>query len=205
MKIVNLSSDDYYSQRNNLIRPSGACMATARVMFYLGNKIPYTIPEDVKEKYTQPEDCFMYILNTPEAWEALSPWIKESNKQHPDKLTYPNEDHFMYPNYLDPILCGKKVSKFVMNYTYDDYVKMIDAGKVIMTTGKFPTTHGHAVCIIGRNDKNFILADPWGDYTTNYTSTKGYGVEMTPEDFHTIIATEVAGHPEQKYAHIPLT
>ena len=133
--IINLTKDDYYTQRNNIIKPGVACMPTSRVMFYIGNKIQFKSPDNM-----QPEDYFMEVLNSPEGWDSLSSWIKDYNLTHKKPIP-PNEDHFVYPKFLDQKVCGKVVSKFVMNFTFDDVIKYLNNGKVLMTTAKFPESH----------------------------------------------------------------
>lgn len=211
METINLKESDYYTQRNNGIRPLSACMPTARVMFYIGNKIPYTIPVSVKAAvfYKWDDDYFMYMLNTQEAYDRcyqLSSWIKTNNENTKNRKITPNEDHFMYPNYLDKLVCGKQVSRFAMDFTFERVLTTIDAGKVIMTTGTFPQANikGHAFCIIGRRDETLILADPYGDFHTNYTSEKGYGVTMTKEEYAEHVLGEYQTLPNLKYAHIPI-
>jgi hypothetical protein len=177
-KKINLDANDYYTQRNNQIKPSVACMPTARVMFYIGNKIKYNNPS----KY-QDDDFFMSLL--------LSDAAKEfAQKKYPNLVNAgyaPNEIHGMYNSWLDEIVTGKRVSDFKLDLTFDDYIDRIKTGQVIMTSGQFGNFSGHAVVIIGvvhpTKTPLLVLADPYGDYRETYLKGSGYAVTMTKEDF----------------------
>ena len=168
----NLSTQDYYTQRNNEIRPKAACMPTSYVMFLRGNKISFLNTS----KY-QDDDYFMSILSTDMAKDFC---IK---KYSWSKGIPPNEVHGMYGSYLSPSVCGQRVSDFNTSLLYEHYVELIEQGKVVMTSGSFPGLSGHAFCVIGLHGDDLILADPWGDFHSNYHSTSGYGVRMTKEEF----------------------
>lgn len=200
MKIINLDSNDYYSQRNNSIKPSQACMPTSYVMFLLANKIPFSNPSDYQD-----DDYFMSLLNTEEAKEYCYknyPWAY--NDVFPEQSLPPNELHGMYGNYLSPLVCdGKKVSSFKTNLTFEDYKNRIDAGKAIMTSVYIPEMkiNGHAILVMGRIDDTLLLADPWGNYHTGYKNHRGYNIEMNKEDFMKYV--KPIGKKE-KWGHIPL-
>lgn len=181
MKIINLKPDDYYSQRNNTIHPSRACMPTSYVMFLKANKIPYTNPSSYAD-----DDYFMSLLNTSEAKEYAYknyPWAY--NDIFPEQSLPPNELHGCYSNYLAPIVCGKKVSSFKTNLTYEDYISRIKAGQAIMTSVYFPEMKidGHAIVLMGILEDQFLIADPWGNYHTGYKSVRGYNIEMDRDTF----------------------
>jgi len=175
MSIINLSEDDYYSQRNNKIKPGVACMPTSRVMFYLGNKF-----EILNDSEYAHDDYFMNLLNTTEAYQFCHkkyPWAKG---KYP-----PNEVHGMYCSWLDEKVIGERMSNFVEDLTWRDYLTKIAMGQVIMTSGSFPEAgiDGHAFCIIGQEDDNkLMLADPYGKYP-DYKSDNGYGTTMSKDDF----------------------
>ena len=187
---VNLKADDYYSQRNNTVNPFEACMPTSRVMWYCGERIPWTAPQG-----EQPEDYFMELLSG----EAARKFCTE---KYPWSVNVPpNEVHGMYGSWLDPHVTGARRSDFRIDLKWQDYIDLIDSGHVIMTAGAFPTTKGHAVCVIGYEDAaTLILADPYGDYTTDYKSPNGYGVRMIRPDFERIINGNEAG----KWGHVPI-
>jgi hypothetical protein len=189
MKKVNLKSDDFYTQRNNLISPSSACMPTARVMFYLGNG--YEIPNN--SVYSN-DDYFMVLLNTNKAKEYCYKKYKWAKGKYP-----PNQVHGMYNSYLDKLVLGERISDFKTNLTFKDYQNIIADGQVIMTSGSFPNLDGHAFCIIGIDKDNLLLADPWGNFRNNYKSKKGYKIKMSEDEF--INHVKPAGK-KKKWGHI---
>ena len=179
-KIINLEPKDYYTQRNNTLYPSSACMPTARAMFYHGNKIKFDNPSNMAD-----DDYFMSLLRSREAYEF-------AKKKYPvlmDSGYLPNEIHGMYSSFLDLKVVGKRVSDFLTNITFKNIVERMENGEVIMTSGKFPDANlvGHAFCIIGYVDgaigPALILADPWGDFRNNYKTKKGYSILMTEYEF----------------------
>lgn len=194
--MINLSSEWYFSQRNNQIRPQAACMPTARAMFYRGNDIPYQ--SDPKGRYTD-DDYFMSLLNQPKAKKLAKkkyPWAVKGGKL----FLPPNEIHGMYHSFLDPLVCGRRVSDFRTDLTIEEYYGAILRGEVIMTSGSFPGIPGHAFCVIGWDDFDFILADPWGDFRTGYQKGQtGYGVRMSQPEFMDHV--KPAGKPE-KWGHV---
>jgi len=206
---VNLEPGDYYTQRNNkvirdaetgyTVNPWDACMPTARVMFYLGNKLKFT------KSPTEPDDeAFTKLLLTPKAVafrDSKYPWARE----YP-----PNEIHGMYPSYLDPLVLGKRRSDFAQDLGFDDVVDRIKRGQVIMTSGRFQgqtgIINGHAVCLVGFDGQRLLLADPYGDFRTKYATKNGYLVSMTRNEYETHIKPlgPQNGMSLKKWGHIPL-
>jgi hypothetical protein len=168
MEVINLKPDDYYKQTNNQVRPGLSCTPTSTIMFWLGNKIPFTSPSDFT--YSQPEDNVTEACLTENAWKRcyeLSPWIKDYNIKNPTKLIYPYENPYLYPDYIDPLFCSKTISKFIINCTYNMVLDYLNKGKIVLTTAKFPEAgiKGHTFCIIGyKDEKTLYLGDPYGNY-----------------------------------------
>ena len=168
----NLSTQDYYTQRNNEIKPKAACMPTSYAMFLQGNKIHF-----VNVSRFQDDDYFMSILSTDMAKDFCI-------KKYPwSKGIPPNEIHGAYGSFLSPRICGRRVSDFNTHLTFEHYIELIEQGKVIMTSGAFPGLSGHAFCVIGIHGDDLILADPWGDFHSGYRDTAGYGVRMNKAEF----------------------
>lgn len=195
---LNLSSDWYFTQRNNHIRPAAACMPTARAMFYHGNGIAYH--SDPMKKLAD-DDYFMSLLNSQSAISMAKvkyPWAVGENGM---LSIPPNEIHGMYHSWLDHKVCGRRTSNFRTDLTVDDYIEAMERGEVIMTSGAFPESHlaGHAFCIIGFDGKNFRLADPWGDWTRRYRIYGGYDIEMSKDEF--IEHVKPVGS-EKKWGHV---
>ena len=194
-RIINLKPGDYYTQRNNKYYPTSACMPTARAMFYHGNNIAFVNDSDLID-----DDYFMSLLRSKEAYEFAKkkyPNLMESGYQ-------PNEIHGMYGSFLDLKVVGKRQSDFKTDLTWNKIIEIIKKGQVIMTSGKFPDAgiYGHAFCIIGLINgalgPALVLADPWGDFRTNYKSKKGYAVTMTEEQFK----IHVKPLQELKWGHV---
>jgi hypothetical protein len=187
---VNLSTEDYYTQRNNKIKPMAACMPTSYVMFLKGNNIHFGNSSGLQD-----DDYFMSILNTDNAKNFCL-------KKYPwSKGIPPNEIHGAYGSYLDFFICGKRVSDFNTHLQYDHYLELLEQGRVIMTSGSFPGLSGHAFCIIGIHGDDLILADPWGDFHSGYKDHAGYGIRMNREEFR--IHVKPTGS-ERKWGHIIL-
>jgi len=196
-KIINLEPKDYYTQRNNTLYPSTACMPTARAMFYHGNNIKFKNPSELSD-----DDYFMSLLRSEEAYVF-------ARKKYPslmDSGYQPNELHGMYSSFLDLKVVGKRVSDFLTDITFKNVVERMFDGEVLMTSGKFPDAglNGHAFCIIGLVNgalgPALILADPWGDFRKDFRSRRGYSVMMTEEEFK----IHVKPLQELKWAHIPI-
>lgn len=199
MEMINLKSDDYYSQRNNKLNPTKACMPTSYVMFLKANKIPF-------KNYStyQDDDYFMSLLNTDDAKKYAYknyPWAY--NDIFPEQSLPPNEIHGMYPNYLAPMVCGKKVSTFQTNLTLEKFKEEIKKGRAIMTSIYIPDMriNGHAIVIMGIRGDNLLIADPWGNLNTSYKSVKGYAVEISENQFRELVKPI---RVEEKWGHIIL-
>lgn len=197
---INLHPEEYYTQRNNEDNPLYACMPTSRAMFYIGNKFNLSHLNLNGESL---DDYLMGLLNSREAKNYAKnnmPSLYESTGG------WPNEIHDMYPNWLDVKLFGERKSKFLYKKaSWNDYVRWVKEGKVIMTSGYMPGVGGHAFTIIGFDeyDNTLLLADPYGNYHLKYQGDlgkKGYLVKMNGEDFNNYVHGDVNG----KFAHIPL-
>ena len=193
-EIINLDPSDYYTQRNNRISPEAACMPTARAMFYCGNGIAFDNPSDMQD-----DDYFMSVLQRDES-------LKLAKQKYPALIAAgypPYMIHGMYHSYLDLQVVGRRTSDFVTDLTFDDYVDRIRAGQVIMTSGSFPGIEGHAFCVMGLEAKpcngiKLVIADPWGDFHTDYKSQRGYAVLMTRAEFK----EHVKPGQKHKWGHI---
>jgi len=209
---VNLKSDDYFTQLNNAWDDETtaqheryyACKNTSRVMFYKGNNIAYK--RDPTGRWAD-DDYFMEVLrNSPEARE----WAIKKFGNWGKAFKELNELNEIYPEFFDTFMCGRVVSEFKKSYSYEDFVSLMMKGGVAMTSGKFPYINSkgkeiyldHVFCIIGLDDaENLLLADPFGDYKTKYTSPKGYTVTMPKRDFMQYVKEP---NEKLKWGHFPL-
>jgi hypothetical protein len=168
-------------------------MPTAYVMYLIANKIPYENKslEIFNEKLD--DDDFIYaVLNTKEAKKFCYekyPWAKNIP---------PNQVHGMYSSYLEPIICGKRYSDFYTNFNYEKVVKCINKNIAIMTSGKFENIDGHAFTIMGY-DRELLIADPYGNFHSNYKDVRGYCVTMNESEYNTIVKLD-----NTKWGHAPL-
>ena len=172
--MILLKPEDYYTQRNNRLNPTAACMNTSRVMFYKAAKIAY-----IHELGTPDDDYFYSLLDSDKARAYR-------DSKYPNLKDYPPvEIHGMY-HYLDYLVTGKRISDFHTDLTFDDFVSQIALCKPVMTSGHFPGLSGHAFVFVGYDEKTkeLIAADPWGDPHTNYKSVHGYGIRYNRKYFN---------------------
>lgn len=188
--MYNLKKENYYTQRNNTRHPFSACMPTSRAMFYIGNGFIKDEPKNGEAL----DDYIFYLTEQVTEYQKVAisgQWAKK----------YPaSQLHDIYPKLIDSMLLGKVVSKFG-SLSIEKIDAFLESGKVLMCSGLFPTTQGHAVCIIGKDADGYILADPYGNYHTNYEDTAGYGVKIPDLDFLAFV------HPSgqsSKLMHYPI-
>ena len=87
MKNNNSLGKPYYSQRNNVLKPEGACNVTAMVSALSAAGWPVEKFSD--EKYTQPEDALMHFI-------LADPIIdREWHRIDPPSRYAPNEWHLL--------------------------------------------------------------------------------------------------------------
>lgn len=196
MANILLPSSEYYSQRNNKYDPLNACMPTSYVMYLIANKIPYTNKSMELFDEFLPDDDFIYrVLNTDEAKDFCY------KKYTWAKNIPPNEVHGMYSSYLEPIICGKRYSDFYTNLNYDKVVTLIDNDVAVMTSGKFENIDGHAFTIIG-HDRELLIADPYGNFHSNYKDVRGYCITMNRSEYEKIVK---GSDIDNKWGHAPLS
>lgn len=204
MLFNNSAGRDYYSQRNNRIRPTAACQVTA----YLDalEACQWPLPDTGKE---QPEDALLTFIETD--WECLKHWREIGGPNPP----YP-------PNEYHDVLCfgvnkwmGKPVSQFRTSASTVMILSHLLARGCVVMSGKFPSLRGgHVVAVVGADYanpwrdragalipgaiKSFIIDDPWGDYRKSYGVQRGNDIVMPFADFEAIMKPENAA---LKWAH----
>lgn len=67
-----------------------------------------------------------------------------------------------------------------------DIIECIDNGNPVLLFGLF-THAGHIVCCVGYNSLGLIISDPWGDWSTGYTSKDGNGVLYMYENISKVL------------------
>ena len=172
MQKVNNSKDKpYYTQRNNRLKPYGACNVTSVIAALSAAGWP--VKRLATDEDGQPEDALMrFILSDGETlalWRKLDPIGRhDANEWHP-------------------------VIEFGENWEIRDIEKIIMDGGAFVASGVFAAegkkTIGHVVAVVGfRTDEDgsvthFVLDDSWGDYRTEYKIQNGNDVEMPAADF----------------------
>lgn len=191
----NSRNKDYYTQRNNALKPEGACNVTA--MINALSAAGWPVGRLATEKHPQPEDALMNFILTDNtvavAWKRIDP-----ARNYP-----PNEWHPLLAKGTNLYLrkCGLLGNKdavfFSESRPYSDITEEIDRGGAAVCTGTFETagkkTIGHVVAVVGyekdENDTtvNFIIDDSWGDYRDGYATHNGNDVKMSVADFMSLI------------------
>ena len=208
MKNNNSLGKPYYSQRNNALKPEGACNVTAMVSALAAAGWPVEKFSD--ETYKQPEDALMhFILADPvidREWHRIDPPSRYApNEWHPLLATGANmllrKCRLLAP-YETAVIFGE-------NRSLADFTAAIDAGGAAVVSGLFETQAGrvigHVVSLVGYNKdsagklSSFIIDDPWGDYRTKYANANGDDIEMPVADFMRIMKPRNAAH---KFGHI---
>lgn len=141
----------YNPQRDNALRPSGACNVTS-VQICLSPASNVT------------DDELFRRANSPQ----MKAWVKKNYPKLEDR--YFKEDRM---NILWPVLeklardeIGKEYVKWwEPGVPFEDLMKKIrneiDLGYPCVIGGKF-TPSGHIVAVVGYNDRGLICHDPWG-------------------------------------------
>ena len=208
MKNNNSLGKPYYSQRNNVLKPEGACNVTAMVSALSAAGWPVEKFSD--EKYKQPEDALMHFI-------LADPIIdREWHRIDPPSRYAPNEWHHLLAMGANMLLRRCKLLApyetavvFGENRRLADFTAALDAGGAAVVSGLFATQNGrvlgHVVSVVGyKKDAggkltSFIIDDPWGDYHTKYANTNGDDIEMPIADFMQIMKPCNADH---KFGHI---
>ena len=196
MTVNNSAGKPYYTQRNNQLKPGGACNVTAMIAALLA--AGYAVEQLATEKFRQPEDALMdFILHderTLALWKVLDPSGHNApNEWHPVLALGTNlflRERGLVGKCVDAVEWGEWRSKSQITET-------IKNGGAAVLSGLFPAggrkTIGHVVACVGfkeddeGNLTHFIIDDSWGDYRTEYADHNGNNVEMSLEDFNSKI------------------
>ena len=196
MEINNSAGKPYYTQRNNQLKPGGACNVTAMIAALLA--AGYAVEQLATEKFRQPEDALMDFIvhdeRTLALWKVLDPSGHNApNEWHPVLALGTNlflREKGLVGKCVDAVEWGEWRSKSQIAETIKD-------GGAAVLSGLFPAggrkTIGHVVACVGFKDDDegnithFIIDDSWGDYHTEYADHNGNNVEMSLEDFNSKI------------------
>ena len=192
MKKNNSENKPYYTQRNNKLKPEGACNVTSMVAAL--SAAGWDVEKLATKDYPQPEDALMHFIladmRVDRFWRGL-----DRTGQYP-----PNEWHpvLAYGTNLYMRECGLiSTNEAAVEWSEkrkisDIKMAIVNGGAAILSgvfTAEGKKTIGHVVACVGyKSDDNgnithFILDDSWGDYRTEYSSHNGNDIEMPVSDF----------------------
>jgi len=185
----------YHSQRNNKILPFSTCGTTCLSEYLSWLNIKN------KENFECDDDRVFEILNSPEIIAKAKDLIGIGETYIKDYLinrtdnpaTQIDESKYNTMNQLMIILC--ETGEFITNYKYkfimayqgkDNIQKIIDNNNPLIVAGKF-TASGHYVMIVGYDENNWIIDDPYGDMKSGYKNPNGSKVYYSKEQVDKII------------------
>jgi len=171
----------YYSQRNNKILPLSVCGTTclAEYLSWLNHKF--------NKSYECDDDKVFEILNSTAMIDKAQKligvgetYIKEYlTKREDNKTTKIDESKFNFTNQFMIMLCecGSFITNNEVNFSYgykdkEKIKELIDNDTPSIIAGKF-TGAGHYVMIVGYNDTDWIIDDPYGDMKSGYKNANG--------------------------------
>ena len=208
MKKNNSENKPYYTQRNNKLKPNGACNVTSMIAAL--SAAGWDVDKLATKGYPQPEDALMHFILADRRVDSY--WRKiDVAGNYP-----PNEWHpvLAYGTNLYMCECGLIGSKETAVEWRDDRTltqiqDTLKNGGAAVLSGLFPAEGkkilGHVVACVGfktdddGNITHFIIDDSWGDYRTEYSVQNGNDIEMPLADFKVIIRS---CNQDYKMAHL---
>lgn len=209
IKEYNRSKDsEYHSQINNKVASIAACGPTSMIMAL--KQSGYEIPDTWFE---QEEDGLMSLLRTKEAFQYMRdhfPWAEPQGFK-------PNEVHGCLSHFTNQMM-GREVTSFSTHDTVSHILSHVVIGeRGAVVSGAFDLGDGrvlhHMVSVAGMEYRgelrgtvdlgrvvSVIIDDPYGDYRTGYSSSRGNDVKMPVKEF--IGTMKKTGAPEEKWAHL---
>ena len=212
---------DYYTQRNNKVRPYASCNVTSMIMAidYMNIPFPTLLTTD-----TQPEDAlYDFIINDSRIDEAYRKEFPNEYKAYIDsgkdyKKTYPPTELHSLLSYGTNLWLGKErneITFFSLNVSLLQVLNELAKGRPMVMSGIFGKLH-HIVCVSGFTTQqlkvkevmdmggiilsdivDIIIEDPWGNYKDNYKTILGKDIHMPIEDYFSIIS----GTKDMKWGH----
>ena len=194
MKKNNSENKPYYTQRNNKLKPNGACNVTSMIAAL--SAAGWDVDKLATKEYPQPEDALMHFILADKRVDTF--WrIMDPARRYP-----PNEWHavlaFGTNRYMRECgLTDGQAVEWSEKRRLCEIQDVITSGGAAVVSGIFTAegkkTIGHVVACVGfKADDDgelthFILDDSWGDYRTEYKSKNGNDVEMPLDDFKAMI------------------
>ncbi len=196
MKKNNSENKPYYTQRNNKLKPNGACNVTSMVAAL--SAAGWDVDKLATKEYPQPEDALMHFILADKVvdsyWRKIDPAGRYApNEWHP-VLAYGTNRYMRQCGLLG-------IEETAVEWREDRKLEVVqetlkNGGSAVLSgifTAEGKKTIGHVVACVGfKTDDagkitHFILDDSWGNYHTEYSDHNGNDVEMPLEDFKTMI------------------
>ena len=196
MKKNNSENKPYYTQRNNKLKPNGACNVTSMIAAL--SAAGWDVDKLATKEYPQPEDALMHFILADKVvdsyWRKIDPAGRYApNEWHP-VLAYGTNRYMRQCG----LLC---IEETAVEWREDRKLEVVqetlkNGGSAVLSgifTAEGKKTIGHVVACVGfKTDDagkitHFILDDSWGNYHTEYSDHNGNDVEMPLEDFKTMI------------------
>jgi hypothetical protein len=154
----NVSKDEYFSQKNNVINPEGACNVTS--MTDALTMKGYTLPVYDKS-LSQPEDQLMkFCLENQEVadyYKQKLPAMYANWKAGLSNSYPPNEVHTVLSFAVNKFM-GCEVTKFDTNFSLlDFFLEIVERKSPVVTSVNLNPNFGHVICVTGCNfsEKHF--------------------------------------------------
>lgn len=196
MKKNNSENKPYYTQRNNKLKPNGACNVTSMIAAL--SAAGWDVGKLSTKEYPQPEDALMHFILADKVvdsyWRKIDPAGRYApNEWHP-VLAYGTNRYMRQCGLLG-------IEETAVEWREDRKLEVVqetlkNGGSAVLSgifTAEGKKTIGHVVACVGfKTDDagkitHFILDDSWGNYHTEYSDHNGNDVEMPLEDFKTMI------------------
>lgn len=196
MKKNNSENKPYYTQRNNKLKPNGACNVTSMIAAL--SAAGWDVDKLATKEYPQPEDALMHFILADKVvdsfWRKIDPAGRYApNEWHP-VLAYGTNRYMRQCGLLG-------IEETAVEWREDRKLEVVqetlkNGGSAVLSgifTAEGKKTIGHVVACVGfKTDDagkitHFILDDSWGNYHTEYSDHNGNDVEMPLEDFKTMI------------------
>ena len=196
MKKNNSENKPYYTQRNNKLKPEGACNVTSMIAAL--SAAGWNVEKLATKDYPQPEDALTHFILADKTvdtfWRKLDPSGRYApNEWHP-VLAYGTNRYMRQCGLLG-------IEETAVEWREDRKLEVVqetlkNGGSAVLSgifTAEGKKTIGHVVACVGfKTDDagkitHFILDDSWGNYHTEYADHNGNDVEMPLEDFKMMI------------------
>ena len=173
----NSKGKPYYTQRNNKIKPGTSCNVTSMVAALSAAGWPV---EKMASGGRQPEDELMRFVMTDAAcdrkWRMLDPQGKIPPNEWHAVLAYGTNRWLFGLGYPSNIVSWKEGA------TLAEIQEQINRGGAVVASGRFPcqgTELDHMVAIVGIDEADLIIDDPWGDWRDGYATVKGDDIPLS--------------------------